>query len=618
MTCGPLRAAAAGGSVAGSTARIRAAMKTLALAIMLALAAPATAYAQAPAATTAVAPTPAWVTRSNAHAQVLIDAQATFAPEGFSFFGIPGLDTQTADLGPDNGARFRAATAGARDELQRRLGLERDANVRQDLAIMVRAADEAIASSALQERMVLPFADAPQLVFQGINGLLSKQVPAERRAHAPERLARYVGLAPGTTPVMVQARQRYEERAGDASLLRPTKLEVEQALQNVDTYAAGIRAQFAEYGIDGADEALAALDAQSRDYAAWVRNDVLPKARTETQLPPELYAERLRQVGIDIDPLVLVQRAQLEFMETRAMMQQLAPLVAKEKGIAGSDYRDVIRALKRDVIANDALEREYRVAIDAIDPIIREHGIVDVPNRPMQMRLGTPAESAAQPAPHFRPAPLVGNTGQQGTFVLPLGNPALGPEAAYDDFNHPSVAWTLSAHEGRPGHELQFTAMVERGISLARTLFAFNSVNVEGWALYAEAEMVPYEPIDGQLIALQFRLMRAARAMLDPMLNLGLIDRERANRLLLDDVVLSPAMARQEIDRYTFNAPGQAGAYFYGYTRILELRMETELALGERFDRLAFNNFLLDQGLLPPDQLAEAVRGQFIPAHARK
>src|SRR5690606_6620356 len=137
-------------------------------------------------------------------------------------------------------------------------------------------------------------------------------------------------------------------------------------------------------------------------------------------------------------------------------------------------------------------------------------------------------------------------------------------------------------------------------------------VNAEGWALYAEAEMVPYEPIDGQLIALQFRLMRAARAMLDPMLNLGLIDRERASRLLLDDVVLSPAMARQEIDRYTFNAPGQAGAYFYGYTRILELRMETELALGDRFDRLAFNNFLLDQGLLPPDQLAEAVRGQFI------
>lgn len=47
-------------------------------------------------------------------------------------------------------------------------------------------------------------------------------------------------------------------------------------------------------------------------------------------------------------------------------------------------------------------------------------------------------------------------------------------------------------------------------------LFAFNSVNVEGWGLYAEAEMKPFEPLDGQLIALQHRLLRAARAFLDP------------------------------------------------------------------------------------------------------
>jgi uncharacterized protein (DUF885 family) len=77
-------------------------------------------------------------------------------------------------------------------------------------------------------------------------------------------------------------------------------------------------------------------------------------------------------------------------------------------------------------------------------------------------------------------------------------------------------------------------------------------------------------------------------------------------------------MARQELDRYTFNSPGQAGSYFYGYSRILQLRAETEVALGSKFDRLAFNNFLLDQGLLPPDLLAKAVREDFIPAQKKK
>ncbi len=603
-------------------------MKPLALAVALccALAIPFS-YAASPApeaGTTAVKPasanpTPAWVTASNANAQILLDAQLQFQPEGGSFFGIPGYDDKVSDLGPDNGARLRKATADAKAKLQEKLQLERDPNVRQDLEIMIQAADDTIESSLVNERLVVPYIDAPQLVFQGLKGLLSDQTPADRRAKALDRLKAYTGIAPGTTATTVLARQRYEERAANAELLQPTKLEVEQALGNADTYIAGIRKLFAQYKIEGGAAALNALEKQFADYVAWTRKDVLPKARTDTRLPPELYALQLKQVGIDIPPALLIQRARLGFMETRAAMDRLAPLVAKEKGIAATDYRGVIRALKRDTIPNDQLEARYRTVIDAIDPIIHRERIVDVPNRPMVMRLGTEAESAAQPAPHFLPAPLVGNTGQQGQFVLPLSNPALSDKSeAYDDFNFPAVAWTLSAHEGRPGHELQFTAMVERGVSLARTLFAFNSVNVEGWALYAEAEMIPYEPLDGQLMALQFRLLRAARAMLDPMLNLGLIDRARAEKVLIDDVGLSKAMARQELDRYTFNAPGQAGSYFYGYARILELRAETELALGDKFDRLAFNNFLLDQGMLPPDLLAKAVREQFVPGQLAK
>src|SRR3546814_8408618 len=74
--------------------------------------------------------------------------------------------------------------------------------------------------------------------------------------------------------------------------------------------------------------------------------------------------------------------------------------------------------------------------------------------------------------------------------------------------------------------------------------------------------MLPYEPLDGQMIALQLRLLRGARAVLDPMLNLGLIDREIERRVLEEEVGVLPAMAKQELDRYMFNAPGQHGSYF--------------------------------------------------------
>src|SRR3546814_15602793 len=102
--------------------------------------------------------------------------------------------------------------------------------------------------------------------------------------------------------------------------------------------------------------------------------------------------------------------------------------------------------------------------------------------------------------------------------------------------------------------------------------------------------MLPDEPLDGQRLALQLRLLRGARAVLDPMLNLGLIDRESARRVLEEEVGVSPAMAKQELDRYMFNAPGQAGSYFHGYSRILQLRLDTELALGARFSRLGFRS----------------------------
>ena len=259
------------------------------------------------------------------------------------------------------------------------------------------------------------------------------------------------------------------------------------------------------------------------------------------------------------------------------------------------------------------MEAHYAQVLGQLQEIAARERVVTLPDYPVLMRLGTEAENAASPAPHMRPPRLIGNTGERGTFVLTTAvSPVPGEEP--NDFNFESAAWTLSVHEGRPGHELQFAQMVERGVSQARVLYAFNSVNVEGWALYAEAEMLPYEPVEGQLIALQHRLLRASRAMLDPMLNLGLTDVATAERVLAEEARFSPSMVKQEVDRYTFRAPGQAGSYFYGYSQLIDLRTETELALGDKFDRMAFNDFIVGQGLLPIGLLSQAVREDFIPA----
>jgi uncharacterized protein (DUF885 family) len=81
--------------------------------------------------------------------------------------------------------------------------------------------------------------------------------------------------------------------------------------------------------------------------------------------------------------------------------------------------------------------------------------------------------------------------------------------------------------------------------------------------------------------------------------------------VLSKDVVLSDGMARQEVDRYTFRAPGQATSYFYGFTKLVEIRDDIERALGPRFNAQQFHDFILSQGLLPPKLMREAVVDHF-------
>lgn len=124
--------------------------------------------------------------------------------------------------------------------------------------------------------------------------------------------------------------------------------------------------------------------------------------------------------------------------------------------------------------------------------------------------------------------------------------------------------------------------------------------------------MLPYMPEDGQLISLQLRLLRAARAFIDPELQAGKITPKQAMKILENDVVCSEAFATEEVDRYTLNAPGQAGSYFDGYTRLLALRRDAEKALGAKFNVQSFHDFILSQGLLPPDLLRKAVMEEYV------
>jgi hypothetical protein len=543
---------------------------------------------------------------------------ARFAPEGAGELGVPGHDREISSLTAESMRQQRQATEDALAKLNGLLKTEQNPLVRQDLEILVRSAQSDVRGMQLGEERLVPYTDVTSLVYGGLRALLDAQVAPDRRSAAVERLRRYAGLAGGGEPVTTQAMRRTRERLSDPKLLAPARPRVERDLANSPVLTAGMEKLFEQYQLDGWREPFAKLKEQLAAYDQFVRSEVLPRTRTDFRLPPDLYAFALDQVGVDLAPPDLAKSAHAAFDEIQAEMQRLAPQVAKQKGLQTSDYRDVIRALKKEQLVGEAILPHYRKRLEEIEAIVRREKLVTLPDRPARIRIATDAEAAQTPAPNMHPPRLLGNTGELGEFVLPLNIPAAAGSAAgagrLDDFTFEAASWTLTAHEARPGHEMQFARMIEAGVSVPRAVFAFNSTNVEGWGLYAEWMMLPYMPAEGQLISLQLRLMRAARAFLDPELHMGRVSPDEARRVLREDVGLSAAMTESEVERYMFRSPAQATSYFYGYTQLRDLRSQVERAMGSRFNPLEFHDFILAQGLLPPALLKDAVLKHFVPA----
>ncbi len=556
-----------------------------------------------------------WVEKSNQHAEVVLELLAKFSPEGAGSLGVDGLDEEIFDLGPGIYERAIADSERVLAELERRLEAESNSKVRQDLGILINAVKDNIRSSKLNHELLLPYYNISQTVFYGVRGLIDPQIPRERYPAAVTRIRKYAGLADGYTPLVALAKDRTRERFDTAGLVGPYRGEVEQDLERAETFVTGIEELLAGTDLEGWEESYSALAAQLRDYNDWVRAEILPRARDDYRLPAALYEDALRNWGVDASPLALIEQATKGYMDIRNEMESLAPLVAAEKSYDTKDFRKVIALLKRDgAIDGDKLLDHYHAVLRDIEEIIVREQIVTLPERDAGIRIASAAETAAQPAPHLDIPRLLGNTGEYPSFVIPLLVQNDDGSWQQTDDTYEAGAWTLTAHEARPGHEMQFSSIIESGVSIARAIFAFNSANVEGWGLYAEAIVRPYLPLEGQLISLQYRLMRAARMFLDPMLNLGLITPEEAKSLIVNDISIGESWAQNEVERYTYRMPGQATAYYYGYGKMQALRAQTELVLRDRFDQKAYHDFILAQGMLPPDILKEAVMNEFVPS----
>jgi hypothetical protein len=553
-----------------------------------------------------------WIEESDKNAMLVLRSQAEFQPEGIARSGLSEFDGDVFDLSADISERQDTNDRELLVELKKRLAAEQHPKVRQDLEILIQSLNDEIESRRIDNKYMLPYFNIHRVMFGSFNALLDPRNEKERYTKALERLRKYNGSEDGFTPITQLAMARSSERFENPDLIGPFQGELDKDLGDAPRYIAGVKAMFERAELTGWEEEFGKLEFQLADYTAWLEKEMLPRSRPGNQLPAEVYANNLKGYGVRATPEQLIAEAQYGYQFIRSEMKALAWRIAEQRGWEDKRLVPVMLKLKEEQIPQDEILAVYNERLAQIEEIIRREDIITLPERDASIRMATEAESAAVPASFMSPPQLINNTGQYGEFVLVQSNPSLEEDAFMDDWSHDAITWALTVHEARPGHELQFASLVENGTSLARALFAFNSANAEGWGLYAEAIMHEYLPQEAQLFNLFTRLMRAARMFMDPMINTGQLTHEQAIEFMVEQTALSLPMASSEADRYAFRAPGQATSYYFGYMNLMRLRTEVEIALGDDFNQREFHDFILEQGLLPPELLRAAVLERFV------
>ncbi|OUR77505.1 hypothetical protein A9Q75_15040 [Colwellia psychrerythraea] len=167
----------------------------------------------------------------------------------------------------------------------------------------------------------------------------------------------------------------------------------------------------------------------------------------------------------------------------------------------------------------------------------------------------------------------------------------------------------LAYHEGIPGHHMQLAIKQElTGIPMFRK-FGGYTAHTEGWGLYSE--MIPkeiglYQDPYSDFGRLAMELWRACRLVVDTGIHTKQWTREQGIQYYTSNTPNAVSDAVKMVERHVV-MPSQATAYKIGMNKIIELREQARVQLGDKFDIREFHDVVLKNGPVPLNVLADLV-----------
>ncbi len=543
-----------------------------------------------------------WNARWDALADRLAKMILERYPEMATYLGIHTYDHQVYDY-----------SQTARDAEVRALYhfLREIQSIPRDQLSPERALDHALAEGEIRHRLIdleswrswTHDPDVPNsLVVGGVFALAKRSFapPEERLKAVISRLKQ----APG---IFAQACQQLTEPARV-----PTEIAVQQVKATVGFFERSLPAAFRSVQDSTLwnqfEEANRAVIATYRAYAAWLEEEVLPRAEHPFAIGERHYSLRLKWgegVDMPLDRLFQIGKAELQRLqeEFTATAARIDP---------HRSPREVFDDLAQDHPSADELLPFTQQMLEELRQFCIDHDVVTIPSdvrcqveeTPEFMRELTFA-SMDTPGPFEEVA-------TEAYYNITLPAPDWSPEdveghlRAFNRYNLTAI----SIHEAYPGHYVQFLWLKHAPTRLRKIFGSYS--NAEGWAHYCEELFMElgYRADDPRyrLAQLHEALLRACRYVAGFGMHTQGMSVEEARQLFIEQAHMEPVNADREAKRGTVD-PMYCN-YTLGKLLLLRLREDVKRRQGASFSLRRFHDEYLQAGFPPIPLLREQMLGE--------
>ena len=533
----------------------------------------------------------------------LLDHLVASSPVTATQLGDHSRDADLDDWGADEAdSRLRVISALHRD-LDAITVDPSDAEAAGDVVLLGDALDGIAFSLELQREHATDPSFYLQLVTAAVHELIRRDdLPRGPRATAATARAAHI------PQLLHQARRNITEMSEPHRQL---------ALMRVAGAAQLLGEVLPQFAPQAADDAAAAV-AAVRDFGAWLDQDHGPAP--DWRLGAERWRDALRlALGVRMPAEQLWERAEAALASSDDQMAELAARVLGDAadGLRGNQLiRAAVAAASTDQSPRDGLVRDAAACLTDIKAFVRTTGAFELPE-PDTLRVEeVPPFMQGAVVAYFVPAPPL-ETGAAHTYYLSPVPDSWDQEQA-DSFLREYNAYAVRSvgiHEAYPGHYVQLAWAQCHPRLLRRVLW--NSAFAEGWAVYAEREIVgagfgaAATPDDARmrLISAKMDLRSIANALLDQGMHVRGWSDEEAMHLMTGRAYQEDAEAQAKLLRAKTSA-GQLSTYFVGAAEMDDLRRDAEALHGAAFDPARFHRDVLAQGTPPFPVIRRALLGE--------